>query len=112
MKNLDKLPNELIEKIINYLLKIRNIYEIILKCTFFYNSIIKTSSLSKNSFIISAFLGNYNFIKYAHENGYEWVNNADVMAVFNGNLKCLKYMYENNCEWDSSTTESAAEGVI
>lgn len=38
-----------------------------------------------------------NWLKFAHENNYEWDENTTYNSAENGSLECLKYLIENKC---------------
>jgi hypothetical protein len=62
----------------------------------------------KDHCISAASKGKIEWLKYAHQKGYQWDSWTCACAAGGGHIDCLKYARENGCEWNEKTTESAA----
>ncbi len=49
----------------------------------------------------SAFYGQLDILKWAHEFNYLWNENTCLLAASKNHLSCLKYARENGCDWDA-----------
>lgn len=66
--------------------------------------------LSKYDLMFKAIkTNNVNWLRVAHDNGYEWDEYICKNAAEIGSLECLKYMHEQGCKWDSFTCMFAAQ---
>jgi len=45
-------------------------------------------------------------LKYLHEHGCPWNDNAYDYAALYGNLDIFKYLYENGCPWNADYTHA------
>jgi hypothetical protein len=52
--------------------------------------------------------GNFELLKYAHENGCPWNEDICTYAAKSGHLDCLQYAHENGCPWNEYTCACAA----
>ena len=70
-------------------------------------------SLNEKTCTWAAFNGEFECLKYAHENGCPWNTSSyqDLCsrAALYGHIECLKYAHENGCPWDKETCYNAAK---
>ena len=53
--------------------------------------------------------GNFDLLKFLHENECPWNEWTCANAAKIGHFECLKYLHENGCPWDKWTCEYASE---
>lgn len=70
------------------------------------NSLTVTNTINELTFIITEY-NRLEYLKYAHNKGYQFSIFLTIIAAKNGSLECLKYALENGCVYQNCALEIA-----
>lgn len=74
------------------------------------NSTVCTNPVGCHEISKAAYRGHLECLRYLHEKGYSWNEEATDHAAFFGHLECLRYLHEEGCPCNERTIAEAAAG--